>query len=314
MIEKIASSFGNIELLSNLLESNSNLKNLVMEFCHTFDVKAITHGNTKRVNILSNRGIPLGELYLSNMVSPLCKDNDPVYIYSCEGIISKEKASANSDSNSRDSSKITSLIKTIKKNGEHPVETKIFDSYKSAIRDALSTVGERRKPTINVGSDLALAMLEKLLNVPITQNLDTDQMKLLHTRYLKELNSTELAIQNQQRFAKGCVVVKMPNRFANANQKNDGVLVGEIICTNVSDPSDKDINITKPFERFDSLADSPIAGIATMIRTYFEGHKDKYDETNALGIGSNDRYFRDIDVAVASRSSTYVALIPLHAE
>ena len=308
MIEKIASPFGNIELLSNLLESNSNLKNLVMEFCHTFDVKAITHGNTKRVNILSNRGIPLGELYLSN------KSNDPVYIYSCEGIIFKEKASANSDSNSRDSSKITSLIKTINKNGEHPVETKIFDSYKWAIRDALCTVGERRKPTINVASDLALAMLEKLLNVPITQNLDTDQMKLLHTRYIKELNSTELAVQNQQRFAKGCIVVKMPYRYANANQKNDGVLVGEMICTNVSDPSNKDINITKPFERFDSLTDSPIAGVATMIRTYFEGHKDMYDESNALGIGSNDRYFRDIDVAVASRNSTYVALIPLHAE
>jgi hypothetical protein len=247
-------------------------------------------------------------LYLSN------KSNDPVYIYSCEGIIFKEKASANSDSNSRDSSKITSLIKTINKNGEHPVETKIFDSYKWAIRDALCTVGERRKPTINVASDLALAMLEKLLNVPITQNLDTDQMKLLHTRYLKELNNTELAVQNQQRFAKGCIVVKMPYRYANANQKNDGVLVGEMICTNVSDPSNKDINITKPFERFDSLTDSPIAGVATMIRTYFEGHKDMYDESNALGIGSNDRYFRDIDVAVASRNSTYVALIPLHAE
>jgi hypothetical protein len=311
MIEKVASPFGNIELLSNRLESNSDLKNLVMEFCHTFDVKAIAYenrGKLNRVNILSNRGIPLGELYLSK------KNDDPIYIYSCQGIISKDKSSANSDSNSRDSGKITSLIKTIKKNGEHPVETKIFDSYKSTIRDALSTVGNKQTPTVDVASDLALAMLESLLNVPLTRSLDMHEMQQMHKKYLKELNNNELAMKNKQRFAKGCIVVKMPYRYADTNQKNDGVLVGEMTCANTDSIKNENIQITKSFERFDSLADSPIAGLATMIRTYFEGHKDKYDPDNALGILSTDKYFRDIDVAVASRSSTYVALIPLHAE
>jgi hypothetical protein len=312
MIEKIASSFGNIELLSNRLESNSDLKNLVMEFCHTFDVKATVYESSKRfhgVSVLSNSGIPLGELYISY------HGNDPVYIYTCEGIIYKDKASAKSDSTSRDSGKITSLIKTIKKNGEHPVETKIFDSYKNAIRDALNTVGNKQTPTIDVASDLALAMLESLLNVPLTRSLDLHEMQKMHKKYLKELNNNELAIKNKERFAKGCIVVKMPYRYTNINQMNDGVLVGEMTCANTDSIKNENIVITKPFERFDSLADSPIAGLTTMIRTYFEGHKDKYDADNVLGISStSDRYFRDIDIAVASRNSTYVALIPLHAE
>jgi hypothetical protein len=308
MIEKVASQFANMEYLSEVLESNNDLKVLTMEFCHTFDVKAIAYDNSsKKINVLSKRGIPLGELLIKH------KDGDPIYVYRCDGIITKEKASANSDSNSRDSNKITSLIKTIKKNSESPDESKIFDSYKGAIRDAFNNVNEKRKPQISCSSDEALGMIEYILKVPTTTPFNIDDVQNTYHKYLKGLGELDNGKKTLERYSKGCIVVKMPYRYSSINQANDGLLIGEATFdTYRSMPND--ITFTKPLERYNSISDSPIAGVASMIRTYFQSNKNYYDEENALGIMVRDRFYPDIDVSMASRNSALVTLIPLHAE
>jgi len=308
MIEKVASQFANIEFLSEVLESNNDLKNLTMEFCHTFDVKAIAHPNTyKKVNILSKRGIPLGELFIKR------RDSNPIYVYRCDEVISKEKASANSDSSSRDSNKITSLIKTIKKNNEYPDEATVFNSYKGAIRDAFTNVNEKRKPHITCSSDETLGMIEYILQVPTTTPFNVGDVRATYDKYLKALNELAEGNKTIERYAKGCTVLKMPYRYAGTSQEHDGILIGEATFDmNKSMPND--ITFTKPFERYNSISDSPIAGIATMIRTYFEAHKNWYDPENPLGMQIRDRFYSEIDISTASRNGTLVALIPLHAE
>jgi hypothetical protein len=306
MIERITSKFGNNVLLSEKLENDTSLRDLAFEFCHTFDVKVTSYSSTqeKLVNVLSNRGIPLGAL------SVAYHNTEPVYIYECEGLVSKDKSSARSNEYSRDSGKIRNLIKSLKVNGESPTEDKMVETYKSAIHSALRCVGDRSTPYINVESNQVVALIEKAMGYATTAQLDSDEIGRLYKKYLQQVSNNSLASLEKQRFAKGCTVVKLPYSYVRQSQKNNGIIIGDVVW----DGNDKkDIRVTKPFERFDSIADSPIAGLGTMIRTYFEGNKSIYDSDSPLGIPINDKYYRHIDISCSSSSNSFVAIIPHHA-
>ena len=309
MIDKIASQFGDTELLSKRLANSEPLRDLVFEFCHTFDVKATAYGDNERhagVNVLSNRGIPLGNLRINR------HDNEPIYIYECENIIQKDKASARSSQYARDSNKIRSLIKTIKNNKEMPCENKMVDSFKYAMRDAINNVADNGKPTLSVSSEMQTAMAETILGVPRTMSLDIDVIRARYEKYLTQLELSSHMNKEAKRYAKGCTVIRMPYGWGQSPQDNDGVLIGEARWDGFDEV--KEIHITKQFERYDNLLESPIAGLATMIRTYFESRRNIYNKDNVLGLEFRDRYYKDIDISTASRNNTFVAIIPLHAE
>ena len=309
MIEKIASKFGNNVLLSERLQNDEKLRDLAFEFCHTFDVKVTSYNESKDriVNVLSNRGIALGTLSVTS------SGGEAVYIYECEGLVRKDKSSARSNEISRDSSKIRNLIKAVKTNGESPTEEKMVNTYKSAIQTAIRNVGERNTPYISVENNQIIALVEKAIGYPATEQLDTEEISRLYKKYLQQLNGIDQAKQDMQRYAKGCTVVKLPYSYTRQSQKNNGIIIGDVTWDGVEKFGSKDIKVTKPFERFDSITDSPIAGVGTMIRTYFEGNKNMYEAECPLGMEIRDRYYKDIDIVTASSAGNFVVLIPQHA-
>jgi hypothetical protein len=309
MIERIASKFGDNILLSVRLENNESLKNFAFEFCHTFDVKVTSYPNTqeKLVNVLSNRGIPLGDL------SVIFDDGEPIYVYQCEGLIRKDKSSARSNEYSRDSGKIRNLIKSLKVNGEIPTEDKMVSTYRDAIQSALKSVGDRSTPYISVESSQVVALIEKAMGYATTEQLDSHEMGRLYAKYLKQLANNDEASKDMQRYAKGCTVVKLPYHYVRQSQKNNGILIGDVMWDGVEKFGSKDIKVTKPFERFDSIADSPISAVGTMIRTYFEGNKKHYNSESPLGVDTLDKYYKDIDISTSSSGQNFIVLIPHHA-
>jgi hypothetical protein len=309
MIEKIASKFGDNVLLSEKLENDGRLRDLAFEFCHTFDVKVTAYDDSKNrtISVLSNRGIPLGTLHVTS-------DGDQsVYIYECEGLIRKDKSSARSNEYSRDSGKIRNLIKSLKVNGDIPSDDKMVNAYKRAMQSAIRNVSERNTPYISVENNQIIALVERAIGCPATEQLDTDEIKRLYKKYLQQLHGNDQAKVDMQRYARGCTAVKLPYSYVRQSQKNDGIIIGDIAWDGIENFGSKDIKITKPFERFNSIAESPISAVGTMIRTYFEGNKNYYDSNSPLGVDATSTYYKDIDISCACSENNFVVLIPHHA-
>ena len=300
------SQFANRDATQEQIDNNPKLKSLAMQVCHEFNLRVHQHKEAHKLGILTEQGLPVGNI----SVIKDYRDGEFYYEVSMPDIISKEKSSARSDRNSRDSDKVATLLKSIKKNKEIPTTEKLTKSYLQCLYYALQRVGEAQRPNVSVHNDVALSAIKFALGIDTMEvQLHTAKLQEIYDKYMKEVQELSSAQNNQARFLKGCTAIGIVgNRWHDAGKAY--YLVGDV-------GADEDGNLAfqGSLTRYASLADTEHAPIAAMVRTYMQGSKHKNDSSNDLGISWADTYYNEIDIATGYTGNTGLwALIPKHGE
>jgi len=301
------SQFANADTTQLRMDDNHKLKNLAMQVCHEFNLR-VSNGQKKDANtleLMTEQGLPVGHISVINDY----RNKEDYYEISMPDIISKEKSSARSDRYSRDSDKIVTLIKSVKKNKEIPTTDKLTKNYLQCLFYALSRVGEARRPDLSIHNDVALSAIKYALGIDtIGVQLHTAKLQETYDQYMKSVNELSNAQDNQKRYLKGCTAIGiMGGRWNESN--NCYYLVGDVVAD-----EDNNLKFQGNLTRYSTLTTTEHAPTVAMIRTYMT--KDSPDNShNELGVPWGDRYYPDIDIATGYASSTGLwALIPKHGE
>lgn len=292
------------------MESNPELVNASREICAAFGLQVAvapwnpTMSSVPKACFFTKEGIEAGSL---ERHKGLRYSDDPFFVFT-SGTIHKERSSTRSQRNQRDSVKITGIITALRKKDEVPTLPKLMNRvFNHGIIGALTTVEKdaASSPSINLMNDEARVLMKYFLEddkMSIEAHRVTIQNK--YKSYIQELEKRKSGKENLERFKKGCKII--------------GVLPGDHIRKIFYLVGDATFDgrkvLVENLTRYKSLADSPLAADAAMIRTYLESKPNLFDTESELGISLKDVYLPDIDVAVGFRSyntGTW-ALLPKH--
>jgi hypothetical protein len=299
------SQFADAQLTQENMDNNPKLKNLAMQVCHEFNLRVGATKEKHMLGLFTDNGLTVGTI----AVNKDYRSSELYYDITMPDIICKEKSSARSDRNSRDSDKIATLIKSIKKNKEIPTAEKLTKNYLQCLFYALSRVGEARKPDISIHQDVALSAIKFALGIDtMGVQLHTAKLQEVYNQYMKEVNELSSAKNNQDRYLKGCTAIGVVG-----GRWNDGH-VSHYLVGNVGADESNNIAFQGNLTRYATLADTEHAPTAAMIRTYMQGTRHG-GQSNELGVPWSDRYYDEIDIATGyTGSSGLWVLIPKHAE
>ena len=301
------SQFADVDATQLRMDENPKLKSLAMQVCHEFNLRVDRHKEVHRLQLLTEHGLPVGNV---SVIKDYRRDNESYYEISMPEIISKEKSSARSDRSSRDSDKVATLLKSIKKNKEQPTLEKLTKNYLQCLYYALQRVGEAGKPDIQIRNDVALSAIKYALGIDMMGvQLHTAKLQEIYDQYMKEVQTLSSAKDNQDRYHKGCTAIGIVGHRWNNDSGKVYYLVGEVVADDNSS-----LKFQGNLTRYSTLTDTEHAATAAMIRTYMQGSKH-IDGSNDLGIPWADHYYDEIDIATGYSGNTGLwALIPKYGE
>jgi len=238
------------------------------------------------------------------------------YFFSAE-TIKKEKASAFSARDTRDSTKIQSLIRAIRKNDEEPSLEAFISNARGSLNYAFDSIGghiRSRVPRLELPDALAFSCLKSILGIDnFAETVYLSQLQDKYEEYIKKLAAVEAANVDASRYAKGMWIVGVMTNYAgySSETKTDYYVLGE--ATNILDPGrNREWKFHAPLKRYNKLSDSPIAPTALMINTYMQT-LPTFTKTNDLGVPRGDKHYPEIDIAVGhTNSKEFWVLIPKH--
>ena len=297
--------------LLDLFAKKPSLKKFAYEFCTAFNVKVNKVKNSGALRLVTPNGLDAGELSTN---SSSRDRSETVYIYENAYLIRKEKSSSNSSRSERDSNKIATLIRTLKKNNEFPTDAAMTNAYAKEANSAIHPVKDAARygePKIDVPKDIAKMLVESHLGVDtITIKHYASQLRDIHSKYLVEMEKFKESADDFNRFCKGFKLVGIEYE----NYYTDGVkpyyIVGEGVM-NMSDNRER-VEVQGSLKRYETLKDvSELAVDVMMITTYMQGKRNDrlYSERNELFLSRVDRYIADLDIGVGySNNITWVAI------
>lgn len=263
---------------------------LLAEICKTFNlrVKDVSESENEVHLVTAENHLQAGFIWADKT-----GNGDIIYFYN-NPLVSKQKGSANSASDTRDSKKIATLIANLRKHNEIPTEELLANTYKSGIRSAFRSIGERyRHDHFEIDNSLALIATKAVLGIDkdvIPSNIES--LQACYNKYMKKLNSVKQLESHKERFAKGVTFIGVMEPNYKMKYTKTYYLVGD-----ASYDQDKDeVTIHGTVKRYSTLVDTPLAADAMIIRTYFDG-KGNPEKDNELHMRRNDHYHHEIDVA-----------------
>lgn len=308
----IISAWADTQKTEEVLNNNPELKKLAHEFTARFKGFFVseTYANNRStqsnaVSVLTDRGLVAGSLMVDSTI--IDGKRVPCYMFSSSSI-RKARGSKNSDSRTRDSIKITGLLKSIEKNNEVPDEKTIYKEFSGGIAYAFSSLSSRRTRIPSVNDDLAIEVLKRFSgrdSTPLPISLQEQVNKVLDD-YQKAIATNESSLATYMRYAKGCTLIAWgrgvkPHYLVGTCRLNiqEGQRADDMSCLVIND-----------LTRYNTLADTPHAGLAVMFREYFK-NSNYGDEGNEMGFGFHDLYHEDIDASCGYSGGQYCwILIP----
>ena len=174
--------------LTELFTNKPNLKKFVYEFCTAFNVKVDRVKNSGALRVVTPNGLDGGELSTNTNSRDR---SETVYIYENPYLIKKEKSSSNSSRSERDSNKIATLIRTLKKNNEFPSDENMTKAYAEEVITAIHPVKDSARygaPKIEVHIDIVKMLVESQLGVDtISIQQYASDLKDSYSKYLVEM-------------------------------------------------------------------------------------------------------------------------------
>lgn len=309
------SQFTDQEAIRKLLDEHPLLARFAAEFCNNFGTKvAYSASRPRSVSLHTADGLYVGSLYYEPEGG---RDKNgariPVYYYDSETCVQKERSSARTGRHTRDSTKISTLIRTVKMHKEEPTAEKITQNYKSGIRYAfIYARGNNRTTHLQLTGDALMAMARNYLGV------DSDMVRIYHAeieeaykRYEEEVRANTTRLGTFERFAKGSYAIG----YMTDETRQPYYVVGEVTATAVTLNDRTDIQFQGPMKRYSTLADCPeVAPHVPIIAAWASGKFPNHRAEGELGLPRSDTYHDDIDVATGyNTSAAFWTLIPKEA-
>jgi hypothetical protein len=313
---EIYSTYATQEMRDNIatrLANSDELKKFAFEFCTAFNLRALDT-TTNGVSLVTQSGLSAGHIYVQKMFSRRADERRVSYFYTNGRIITKEKGSMNSNRDTRDSVKISTLLSTMRKHNEIPSDEKILRGLCDGIHYAFNAAGAGSHygaPRFDIDSSLALNATKAILGIEEMSLSYKTQLESSYAEYLQKMEKFNASKSEQHRFYKGCKMIAVLNH----DSGKPAYLVGEVRYDISADKREQQIVFQSPLKRYATLAESPLAADALMIRTYMEGGTmNQYQAENELKLRPCDMYFQELDVAVGyTMREEFFVLIPMTA-
>ena len=300
--------------LKELFIAKPSLRNLAFDFCTAFNVKVSQIKNSGALKLATPNGLDAGELYTA---SNSRDRSETVYIYENQYLIKKEKASSNSSRSERESNKIATLIRTLKKNNEYPNDVAMTKAYSEEMIVALHPVKDGARygaPKIELNKDITKMLAEFYLGVDtISIKQYSTELKDSYSKYLVEMQKYDESADDFKRFCAGFKIIGI----AYDNFHSDGTVApkyivgeGDVVTT---DNSNGKVLIQGSLKSYSTLKDVPeVAVDAMMIATYMQGKSTErsYSNRNELFIGRIDKFLPELDISVGFRNQVVWVAIP----
>jgi len=271
--------------------AENQLAKFAYEFCAEFKTVVGEHTHARKLMVETHEGVPIAVIGVD-------KDGGDTFFTYRSDNVTKQRGSGRSDSMTRDSSSISSLIRVIKKKNEQPTLESMLKSLGSPIKYALGAIGAREEPRVSMATDHAIALFEHVL---IDKHLSPDYIQFFQERYaeyLRDMKSHNEAEKHAERFRKGFTFVSLQGDINRATH----YLVGSAVAN-----SDHVMKLQGGVKRYNSLYESPLAPTVAIIAAHFSA-KDTH--RNDFKMPRADKYYEDIDVASGYMGDGFVVLIP----
>lgn len=283
-----------VALEADTTPSSIELKKLVHEVCHEYNLRVINTitGHRNKALLVTPDGINCGYVNVT-------KDSNGDFTYLI-GLptIHKERSSSKSSRGERDSNKISSLLRTIKKNKEEPTTEKIYRVMRRDFISPFSSVQSKSmygRPAISIPSHIQEVAVKHILGVDtLSMAMYIDDLKKVYSEHQSKMKSYNESASEIIRYRRGATLIGIYNR----GDTGTYYLVGDVSLN-----EEGDFTFHTPLKRYSTLKELPIAPVVAMINTYMQG-KDQYDNTNELGVWYQDRFFDDLDMAVGYSGSS----------
>lgn len=290
----IISQYANQTAIETKLANDKNLAKLAYEFCSEFKLVVSEHASAKKLTIENSYGIPMGNIGTG------IDGGDNFFTYTSE-CVKKERGSGRSNSSTRDSKSISSLIKVIKKKKEEPSVEGVLNYLASPLRYALGSVNKRELPRIHMDTEHSIALIESVI---LDKALNPDYIEIFreqHAAYLKTMEKFKDGEKTAARFNKGFTLVSLHG--------DNGVTTHYLVGDATAD-SDGKITLQGELKRYNSLYDSPLAPTVAIVAAHFGS---KHNASNDFKMSRGDHYYEDIDVASGYMGDGFVVIIPKEA-
>jgi hypothetical protein len=298
--------------LKELFIAKPSLRNLAFDFCTAFNVKIKRLKENGALRLATPNGLDAGELYTTT--SSLDR-SETVYIYENEMLVKKSKSSSNSNRNERDSNKIATLIRTLKKNKEFPSDESMTKAYSEEIITAIHPAKDASRygePTIDVPKNIAKMLVENHLGVDtITIKHYASELRDIYSNYLVNMKRFNESADDHKRFCNGFKIVGIQYE----NFYNDSVKPQYIVGEGIVDLAGKHekVQIQGSLKSYSSLKDVPEVAIdAMMISTYMQGKATDraYSNRNELFLNRVDKFLPELDISLGYRNNIVWVAIP----
>lgn len=217
--------------------------------------------------------------------------------------IKKDRSGPNSGRDERESNKLSTLIRAIKKNHEIPTEAGVTEACLAGIGYAYASVkSSHGTPRISLDAEYVLNLVEHTLSVDKSAPLlYINEMKDAYEEYKKAMRTFTEQGTNYERYRKGSKIVGILDKSDYVKDGGTTYLIGEMgdVGTDVHNHTLLLNKLTSPLKAYKSLSDTPLAGVAAMCRAHFPQSAHVKNEFN---IPHNDKYHEDLDVATGYRS------------
>ena len=284
----------NLVLTTRINESRhpSWYRGFIAEFCNTFNTKVV-RSDTEYSNMgLTYNGFRVGEIGMSS-------GYQEEFLYTSSMFVAKERGHVR---NRRESGKLSTLIRTVKKKEEFPTQERIQKFFSREIACVVSNNLEsprstRYAPTIEASSELLLALVELVVNkLPLTNEYET-KARFQYEAYLKKKDLRSSSMKAADRFKQGgfyVLGVTPKSSYVAEMAFENNALVYKTQLTVVTE---------------DELQSRPeIAVPMTFAKVYFETHKGS---GRLYSLPQLDEYVDELDICIGyQNSNTTWALIP----
>lgn len=290
-----------VALESDATSTVVELKKLVHEVCHEYNlrvIRAIT-GHRNKTLLVTPDGINCG--YAS-----VTKDGKGDFTYVL-GLptIHKERSSSKSSRGERDSNKISSLLRAIKKNKEEPTTERIYKALRRDFISPFSAVQSKSlygRPNLSMPSNLQEVAVKHILGVDTHSTaMYIDELKKVYSEHQSKMQSYNESATEIVRYRRGATLIGLLTR-----DNPDGYY----LVADVSVDEHGDFTFHTPLKRYSTLKELPIAPVVAMVNTYMQG-KNNYESNNEMGLWYHDHFYDDLDIAVGysgSNNGLWVAI------
>jgi len=300
----IISPFADREAVEFIFGQHPALKSLAQEFCAAFkDVAVAQSKNGAAVSVLMNNGIEIASLSTDKY------NGDLYYRYEAPHIVKNAKRSARANTNTRDASTITGLIKAIIKNKEQPRLEPVYKSFERAIRYAFHATGTTKDVYVEMSHEMRAYMVKRFVEgdkYPRDPVRDSEVEKLYDNIVAREREQHE-SRKNIVRFSKGCKLIGISE--IDYQRGEYAYYVGSATANLDSKFQVDKVVISDIQRRSDIFSDPSLVADMTIIKAYMETKPNT--GKNAFGVPFADEYYSDIDIATGyeNRNMLWV-LIP----